>query len=115
MPRKAAKKPEETPKMIDKKPEKKRIAMEPEKKKISMRAPKKAIETKAEPALVTIVQVGEKEYDITDIALKAYKAYKSVHKRKAVTDFRIYVKPEDGAAYYTVNGEGAAEFKVDLE
>ncbi len=104
MPR-TKKNPEEVPKKIE---------MAPEKKKITMRAAKKAIETKAEPELLTILQYGDQEFDITDIARKAYKSYKSVHKRKAVTSFKIYIKPEDNAAYFTVNGEGAAEFKVDL-
>lgn len=74
----------------------------------------KKADKKDEPILSTVVQVGDAEFDITDIAVKAYKAYKSVHKRKAVTDFRVYVKPEEGAAYYTVNGEGAPDYKIDL-
>ena len=76
---------------------------------------RKPKEVKAEPVLTTVLQIGETEFDITDIALKAYKAYKSTHKRKAVTDFRIYVKPEENAAYFTVNGEGSDDFKVDLK
>ena len=77
--------------------------------------PKKASKTK-EPTLTikTILQVGDKEFDITNIAEAALKEYKSVHKRKNVTDFVIYVKPEDNAAYYTVNGEGAEDYKVEL-
>lgn len=69
---------------------------------------------KSEPVLTTLVQVGSAEFDITDIALKAYKAYKSVHKRKAVTDFRVYVKPEENAAYFTVNGEAVPDNKINL-
>lgn len=69
---------------------------------------------KDELVLSTIVQIGDTEIDITDIAAKAYKAYKSVHRRKIVKEFRVYVKPEENAAYYTVNGEGAADFKIDL-
>ena len=61
-----------------------------------------------------LVQVGDAEYDISDIAAKAYKAYKSTHKRKAVTEFRVYVKPEEGVAYFTVNGEGSPDFKINL-
>lgn len=75
---------------------------------------KKTTAKKTEPVLTTIVQIGDQEFDITDIAAKAYKAYKSVHKRKAVTEFKVYVKPEDNAVYYTVNGEGSEEFKIDL-
>lgn len=109
MPRKAADKSEQTPKKLTAKPESKKIAMKPESKRIAMKSDKKA-----EPVLTTIVQVGDLEYDISQIAEKAYKAYKSVHRRKQVEEFRIYVKPEEGAAYYTVNGEGAAEFRIDL-
>ena len=74
----------------------------------------KAADKKAEPVLITTLQLGDAEFDISDIAAKAYKAYKSTHKRKVVTEFRVYVKPEENAAYYTVNGEGSADFKIDL-
>ena len=66
------------------------------------------------PVLTTTLQLGDKEFDISGIAEKAYKEYKRVHKRKVVTDFHIYVKPEEGAAYFTINGEGSEDFKVEL-
>ena len=75
---------------------------------------KKAENKKVEPVITTILQLGDKEFDVTDIAAKAYKAYKSVHKRKTVTEFVVYVKPEENATYYTVNGEGAEDYKIDL-
>lgn len=74
----------------------------------------KKADKKSEPVLSTFVQAGDAEYDISDIAAKAYKAYKSTHKRKAVTEFRVYVKPEEGVAYFTVNGEGSPDFKINL-
>ena len=64
--------------------------------------------------LTTTLQIGETEFDISALAEKAYKEYKRVHKRKIITDFHVYVKPEEGAAYYTVNGEGSEDFKIDL-
>ena len=67
-----------------------------------------------ELVLTTTLQIGETELDISGIAEKAYKEYKRVHKRKIVTDFHVYVKPDEGAAYFTVNGEGSDDFKVDL-
>ena len=76
---------------------------------------KTAEDKKPEPKLTTVIQIGEKQYDITDIAAKTLKSYKSVHKRKVVNDFTVYVKPEENAVYYTVNGEGSDDFKVDLE
>ena len=78
------------------------------------RKPRKPKEKKPELVLTTTLQLGDKEFDISGIAEKAYKEYKRVHKRKVVTDFHIYVKPEEGAAYFTINGEGSEDFKVEL-
>ena len=98
------------------KPAKKTAAKKAPAKKAAAKKPaeKKPAEKKTEAVLTTLVQVGDKEFDITGIADKAYKQYKSTHKRKAVSEFTVYVKPEEGAAYFTVNGEGDASFKVDL-
>ena len=60
--------------------------------------PKKAEEKKTEPTLKTIVQVDGRDIDVSTIAADALKAYKSVHKRKVVKDFVVYVKPEENAA-----------------
>ena len=75
--------------------------------------PKKE-EKKIEPVLKTIVQADGKDIDVSTIAADALKAYKSVHKRKIVNEFVVYVKPEENAAYYTVNGEGSDEMKIEL-
>ncbi len=77
--------------------------------------PKKTKEsTRTVPTLRTIVQANGREIDVTNIAADALKAYKSVHKRKVVSDFVIYVKPEENAAYFTINGEGSDEYKINL-
>ena len=88
------------------------VAETPEKKTHKPRA--KKADKKLEPVLITTLQLGDAEFDISDITAKAYKAYKSTHKRKAVTEFRVYVKPEEGVAYFTVNGEGSPDFKINL-
>ena len=88
------------------------VAETPE--KITRKPRAKKADKKAEPVLITTLQLGDAEFDISDIAAKAYKAYKSAHKRKAVTEFRAYVKPEEGVAYFTVNGEGSPDFKINL-
>ena len=78
--------------------------------------PKKATEkTNTETSLKTIVQVNGKDIDVSNIAADALKAYKSVHKRKVVNEFVVYVKPEENAAYYTINGEGSDEYKIELK
>lgn len=77
-------------------------------------AAKKPAAKKAEPVIKTILQVEGKDFDLSTVAVDALKKYKSTHKRKVVEEFVVYVKPEDNAAYYTVNGEGQDDFKVDL-
>ena len=84
-------------------------------KKVAAKAPaaKKAAK-KAEPVIKTILQVEGKDFDLSTVAVDALKKYKSTHKRKVVNEFVVYVKPEDNAAYFTVNGEGQEDFKVEL-
>ena len=76
-------------------------------------APKKAA-AKSEPVIKTILQFEGKDIDVSTVAVDALKSYKSGHKRKNVQEFIVYVKPEENAAYYTVNGEGNEDFKVEL-
>lgn len=72
------------------------------------RAPRKAA---AKPAAVkTLLQFNGCEYDISALSEKVVKAAKAPDGAEIV----VYVKPEEGAAYYTVNGEGSDAFKVEL-
>ena len=99
-------------KIVEKKPAaEKPVAEKPAEKKA---VEKKPAAKKAEPKITAVVQVGGMEFDIADITAKAYKAYKDEHKRKAVKEFTVYVKPEENVAYYTVNGEGSDDFKIEL-
>ncbi|MBQ6170657.1 DUF6465 family protein [Ruminococcus flavefaciens] len=75
---------------------------------------KETVSKKAEPTLKTIVQVNGKDIDVSTIAADTLKSYKSVHKRKVVNEFVIYVKPEENVAYYTINGEGSDEYIINL-
>lgn len=77
-------------------------------------APKKAAAKKPETVIKTIIEANGQQYDVSTVAERALKGYKSVHKKKVVTEFVVYVKPEEGAAYFTVNGEGDESFKVEL-
>ena len=72
------------------------------------RAPKKAA---AKPAAVKmLLQFNGCEFDISKLSEKVVKAANAPEG----ADIVVYVKPEDGAAYYTVNGEGSEAFKVEL-
>ena len=45
---------------------------------------------------------------------KAVAAYKAAHKDAAIKKIDLYIKPEEGVAYYVVDGEGSEDFKVEL-
>lgn len=96
---------------MPKKAEEKAVEKKPIEKKP---AEKKPAAPKAEPKMTAVVQVGGQEFNIAEITEKAYAAYKAEHKRKTVKEFTVYVKPDENVAYYTVNGEGSDDFKVEL-
>jgi len=54
------------------------------------------------------------ESDLNAIADSAKAAYEEAHPDTAVKTLELYVKPEEHAAYYVVNGEGSDDFKVYL-
>ncbi len=49
------------------------------------------------------VQFAGQEIDMDDLAARAKAAFKAENKRSAVLSCRIYLKPEDSAAYYVIN------------
>lgn len=79
-------------------------------------APKKVAAKKEEPEMKASVFV---EYEGKQIAAKevletAKNDYISKHKDAVIETIELYVKPEENAAYYVVNGEGCEEFKILL-
>lgn len=48
------------------------------------------------------VELGDKQYNITDIVDRAKADYRTTHK-VGVQSCKIYVKPEEAAAYYVIN------------
>ena len=56
------------------------------------------------------VETGGRQYNVTDIVERAKADYRLTHK-VGVQSCKIYIKPEDGAAYYVVN---KVEGKLDL-
>ncbi|MBR3517666.1 MAG: hypothetical protein IKO10_15295 [Lachnospiraceae bacterium] len=49
------------------------------------------------------LEVADQKYDMTEVSEKAKADYKANHSEK-LEDIKVYVKPEDGKAYYTANG-----------
>lgn len=78
-----------------------------EEKKPAARKPRKV-------AAATFVQFGGNEYTITDLTEKVTAAFvEEGNKASAIKSLEIYVKPEEGKAYYVVNGEAEGK-SVDL-
>ena len=48
------------------------------------------------------VEIGTTQYNITDIIDRAKADYRTTHK-VGVQSCKVYVKPEEGAAYYVIN------------
>lgn len=62
------------------------------------------------------VQYAGREVDVTALAEEAQKDYmkKTGKKASEVKKIEVYVKPEENAAYYVVNGEGADDYRIEL-
>ena len=50
-----------------------------------------------------ILQYQDREVHLGDLAEAAKTAFRAERKRTLVTDMKLYVKPEEGAAYYVIN------------
>ncbi|MBQ8108000.1 MAG: hypothetical protein IJ129_04560 [Ruminococcus sp.] len=73
----------------------------------------KATAAKAVEKDSVVIEYADKQVDIAAVVEAAKADYKAKGHRapKAVT---VYVKPEEGVAYYTVAGKGSDDQKVDL-
>ena len=58
------------------------------------------------------VEYGEKQLSTEDFAVRAKEAYLGANPLAEIKTLDLYVKPEEGAAYYVVNGEASPEFKL---
>ena len=90
-----------------------------EQKAAEKKAPvKKAAEKKAPKAApkaadAVFVQFGEGEWETADLAARAKAAYVAEgHRASTIKSFRLYVKPEEGKAYYVINDKATGS--IDL-
>ena len=59
------------------------------------------------------VQYAGREASVEELTAAAKAAYLAAgHKGAEIQTLEIYVKPEESAAYYVVNGEGSDEFRI---
>lgn len=61
------------------------------------------------------VQFAGYEVSADELAEKVKADYKARTGAAASGEICVYIKPEEGVAYYSVNGEGSPEFKVNLQ
>ena len=84
------------------------------KKETAKKAPAKRTTAKDIKASV-VVQFAGKEVTEKDLIAAVKKAYtKKGNKVGDIKTIEIYVKPEESAAYYVVNGIGADDYKIEL-
>lgn len=77
-------------------------------------AGKKAPAKKAEPKTNVVIEYAGKQIAAADAVKAAIKAYKKANKGVVVKKVDVYIKPEENAAYYVVNGEASADYKIEL-
>ena len=87
-------------------------AVKEETKKVTKKAAAAAKKVSAPDASVYVEFYG-KQIAAKNVLEQALNAYKANHK-DAVKSIEIYVKPEENAAYYVVNGQGSDDFKIEL-
>ncbi len=76
----------------------------------------KATTKKAAKTAEVVLQYAGNQYSYDDIQAKVKDAWKNQFKMK-LKDFvnvQIYIKPEDGKAYFVVNGNANEEYFVEL-
>lgn len=60
---------------------------------------------KAEPVASVTIQYGASEVAAKKVVAAAIDAYKAAHEGVEVKTVEVYIKPEENAAYYVVNGD----------
>lgn len=84
------------------------------KETIKKEAAKKVLVKKTDPKTSVVVEYAGGQIVVKDVVSKATKAFAKANKGVAVKKVEVYLKPEEGVAYYVVNGVGGEECKVVL-
>lgn len=85
------------------------------KKTVKKATTKKPAKKKVEMTQSAVLQFGGEDFKIDEIIANAQAAFKAENKRKTITDIKVYIKPEERAAYYVVtSGDSEYAGKIDL-
>ena len=105
----------ETKKQAEVVAEETKNATEAAKKTVKKATTKKPAKKKVEMTQSAVLQFGGEDFKIDEIIANAQAAFKSENKRKTITDIKVYIKPEERAAYYVVtSGDSEYAGKIDL-
>ncbi len=77
-------------------------------KKVSETLSGKATEVKV------FVEYADKQLSAEDLTARAKEAYLAMNPLAEIKTLELYVKPEEAAAYYVVNGEASPEFRLEF-
>ena len=85
------------------------------KKPAAKRSTARKTAAKKEVKAQVFVQYLGKEISADSLVEEAKKAFVAAgHKESEIETFSVYVKPEENAAYYAVNGAGSEEYRIQL-
>ena len=105
----------ETKKQAEVVAEETKNATEAAKKTVKKATTKKPAKKKVEMTQSAVLQFGGEDFKIDEIIANAQEAFKAENKRKTITDIKVYIKPEERAAYYVVtSGDSEYAGKIDL-
>lgn len=90
-------------------------ASETVKKTAKKATTRKTSKKKPEMTKSAVLQFGGEDFKVDEIIANAQAAFKAENKRKAISDIKVYIKPEERAAYYVVtSGESEYAGRIDL-
>ena len=105
----------ETKKQAEVVAEETKNATEAAKKTVKKATTRKPAKKKVEMTQSAVLQFGGEDFKIDEIIANAQAAFKAENKRKTITDIKVYIKPEERAAYYVVtSGDSEYAGKIDL-
>lgn len=84
------------------------------KKTTAKKTAAKKQEPKGEPEVTVTIQYQNKDIAAGQVLQAAKKAFEEANPDVEIKAIDIYVKPEEGVAYYAVNGQGCEDYKISL-
>ena len=111
--KKPVEKKAETKPAVKKAAEKKAVEKKPvEKKPVEKKPIEKKAAPKAEVSTFVTLQINNQDYDPAKLQEEAIAAARKIKADVASVD--VYINVAESAAYYTIDGEGSSDYRIDL-